>query len=111
MLWADECLPLPTDSYEHHDCTAWLPNLSVESTEPVLVGASIPAQNAMTMTKKQVGEETFFFFQLILPHCCSSPKEVRTRTPAGKEAEADAETVEECYLLACFPWLAQLAFL
>jgi hypothetical protein len=39
------------------------------------------------MTKKQVGEEIC----LTLPHCCSSPKEVRTGTQAGQEAGADAE--------------------
>jgi hypothetical protein len=49
--------------------------------------------------------------QLTLPHCCSSPKEVRTGTQAGQEAGADAEAMEGCYLLACFPWLDQLAFL
>jgi hypothetical protein len=49
--------------------------------------------------------------QLTLPHCCSSPKEVRTGTQAGQEAGADAEAMEGCYLLACFPWLAQLSFL
>jgi hypothetical protein len=27
------------------------------------------------------------------------------------EAEADAEAMKGCYLLDCFPWLAQLAFL
>jgi hypothetical protein len=51
------------------------------------------------------------FIQLTLPHCCSSTKEVRTGTQAGEEAGADAEAVEGCSLLACFPWLAQLAFL
>jgi len=61
------------------------------------------------MTKKQVGKETFI--QLTLPHSCSSPKEVRTGTQAGQEAGADAEAMEGCYLLACFPWLVQLAFL
>jgi hypothetical protein len=44
------------------------------------------------------------FIQLTLPHCCLSPKEVRTGTQAGQEAEADAEVWEGCY------WLAQLAF-
>jgi len=39
----------------------------------------------------------------------SSPKEVRTGTQAGQEAGADAEAMEGCYLLACSPWLAQLA--
>jgi hypothetical protein len=38
-------------------------------------------------------------------------KEIRTGIQAGQEAGADAEAMEECYLLACFPWLAQLAFL
>jgi hypothetical protein len=56
------------------------------------------------MTKKQVGE----FIQLTLPHCCSSPKEVRSGI---QEVGADAEAVEGCFLLACFYWLAQLAFL
>jgi hypothetical protein len=50
-------------------------------------------------------------FSLHFPHCCSSPKEVRTRTQAGQEAGADEEAMEGCYLLACFPWLAQFAFL
>jgi len=30
---------------------------------------------------------------------------------AGQEAGADTEAMQECYLLACFPWLDQLAFL
>ena len=51
------------------------------------------------------------FIQLTLPHCCSSLKEVRTGTQAGQKAETEAEVMEGCYLLACFPWLAQLAFL
>jgi hypothetical protein len=41
------------------------------------------------------------FIQLILPCCCSSPKEVRTGTQAGQEAEADAEAMEGCFLLVC----------
>jgi hypothetical protein len=61
------------------------------------------------MTKKQLGRKGFI--QLTLPHCCSSPKEVRTGIQAGQETGADAEAMEGCYLLACFPWLAQLAFL
>ena len=38
-------------------------------------------------------------------------KEVRTGTQAGQEAGADAEAMEGCSLLACFPWLAQPALL
>jgi len=51
------------------------------------------------------------FIQLTFPHCCSPPKEVRTGTQAGQEAGADAEAMEGCSLLACFPWLAQPALL
>jgi hypothetical protein len=50
------------------------------------------------------------FIQLTLLHCCLLPKEVRTGNQTGWEAGADAEAMEGCYLLACFPWLAQLAF-
>ena len=36
-----------------------------------------------TMTQKQVGKKRFIL--LTLPHCCSSPKEVRTGTHTGQE--------------------------
>jgi hypothetical protein len=62
------------------------------------------------MTKKQVGEERVYS-AYTYTHCSSSPKKVRTGTQAGQEAGADAEVMEGCSLLACFPWLAQLAFL
>jgi hypothetical protein len=61
------------------------------------------------MTKKQLGGKGFI--QLTFPHRCSSPKEVSSGTQAGQEAGADAEAMEGCSLLACFHWLAQLAFL
>jgi hypothetical protein len=61
------------------------------------------------MTKKQV--ERKGFIQRTLPYCCSLSKEVRTGTQAGQEAGADAEVMEGYNLLACFPCLAQLAFL
>jgi hypothetical protein len=51
------------------------------------------------------------FILLSLPHCYSSPKEVITGTQAGQEVGADAEPMEECYLLVSFPWIAQLVFL
>jgi hypothetical protein len=35
-------------------------------------------------------------------------KEVRTGTQTGQEAGADAEAMEGCSLLACFPWLLSL---
>jgi len=57
------------------------------------------------MAKKQVGEE------MVYSAYTSSWKEGRTGTQAGQEAGADAEAIERCYLLARFPWLAQLALL
>jgi hypothetical protein len=61
------------------------------------------------MTKKQIGEKRIY-------SACTSAllfitKEVRTGTQASQEAGADAEAMEGCSLLACFPWFAQLAFL
>jgi hypothetical protein len=59
------------------------------------------------MTKKQVGEERVYSAYT----SCSSSKKVRTGTQGGQEAGADAEAMEGCFLLACFPWLAQIAYL
>jgi hypothetical protein len=61
------------------------------------------------MTKKQVGEERIYsaYTSILL----FITKEVRTGTQAHQEAGADAEAMEGCSLLACFPWLAQPAFL
>ena len=61
------------------------------------------------MTKSKLGRKGFI--QFTLPCCFSSIKEVWAGTEAGQEAGADTEAMEGCYLLACFPWLAQLAFL
>jgi hypothetical protein len=73
----------------------------------VLVRVSIPAQNIMT--KKRVGEERVYsaYTSILL----FITKEVRTGTQARQEAGADAEAMEGGGLLACLPWLAQLAFL
>jgi hypothetical protein len=75
-----------------------------ENMSSILVRVSIPAQTRWPRSK--LGRKRFI--QLTLPHCCSSPKEVRTRTQAGQEAEADAEAMKGCYLLPCFLWLAFL---
>jgi hypothetical protein len=61
----------------------------------VLVRVSIPGQNIMT--EKQVGRKGFIQFTFL--HCWSSLKDVRTGT---QEAEANAEAMEGCSLLACF---------
>jgi hypothetical protein len=44
-------------------------------------------------------------------HITVHQQEVRIGTQAGQKAGADAEAMEECSLLACFPWLAQPALL
>jgi hypothetical protein len=69
----------------------------------VLVRVSIPGQNIMT--KKQIGEQRVYsaYTSILL----FITKEVRTRTQASQKAGADAEAMEGCSLLACFPWLAQ----
>jgi hypothetical protein len=61
------------------------------------------------MTKKQVGEERVYsaYTSILL----FITKEVRTGTQAGQGAGADAEAMEGCSLLACFPWLAQPSLL
>jgi hypothetical protein len=60
------------------------------------------------MTKKQVGEERVYsaYTSTLL-----FITKVRTGTQASQEAGVDAEAMEGCSLLACFPWLAQPAFL
>jgi hypothetical protein len=61
------------------------------------------------MTKKQDGKERVYsgYSSILL----FITKEVRNGTQRGQEAEADAEAMEGCSLLACFPWLAQTALL
>jgi len=80
---------------------AWAPrrNGGQKGNVVVFVRVSIPAQTSGPRSK--LGRKGFI--QLTLPHCCSSPKRVRTGTQAGQEAGADAEAMEGCFLLACFP--------
>jgi len=56
--------------------------------------------------RSKLGRKGFIQFTPPHYHYCSSPKEVRTGTQAGKEAVADAEVMEGCYLLACLLPLA-----
>jgi hypothetical protein len=60
-------------------------------------------------TKKQVGEErvySAYTFHIAVHHQGSQDWD-SSRSGTG----ADAEAMEGCYLLVCFPWLAQPAFL
>ena len=75
----------------------------------VLVRVSIPAQNVMI--KQQVGEERVFSaytFHIALRHQRKSGLELKQ---VRKQKLIDAEAMEGCSLLACFPWLAQPAIL
>jgi hypothetical protein len=82
------------------------------------LGHFIPVQGCLSqgfysctniMTKKQVGEERVYlaYTSMLL----FITKEIRTGTQAGQEGGVDAEAMEGCSLLACLPWLAQLALL
>jgi hypothetical protein len=58
----------------------------------------------------QVGKERVFSvytFHIAVHHQRESGLELKQVQEAG----ADAEAMEGCFLLVCFPWLAQLAFL
>jgi hypothetical protein len=57
------------------------------------------------MTKKQLGRKGLI--QLIFSTLLLITKGYMTGTQVGQEAGANAETMERCYLLAYFPWLAQ----
>jgi hypothetical protein len=59
--------------------------------------------------KKQVGEERVYSAYNSIRLFIT--KEIRTGTQTCQEAGAGAEAMEGCSLLACFLWLAQLAFL
>jgi hypothetical protein len=69
---------------------------------PVSVRVSIPEQNIMT--KKQVGEErvySAYTFHIAVHHQRKSGQELTQGR--NLEAGADAEAMERCCLLACFP--------
>jgi hypothetical protein len=53
------------------------------------------------MTKKQVGEKRIY--SAYTSKLLFITKEVRTGTQAGQKARADAEAMEGCSLLSCFP--------
>jgi hypothetical protein len=58
------------------------------------------------MTKKQLGRKGFI--QLTLPHCCSSPKDVRTGTQADQKVGVDAEPWRDVLYWLVFPGLLSL---
>jgi hypothetical protein len=56
------------------------------------------------MTKKQIGEERVYSaYTSILLFITKGRQDWNS---GSQEAEADAEAMEGCSLLACFPWLA-----
>ena len=72
----------------------------------VLVRVSIPAQHH-DQEASWGGKGLFSIHFCIAIH----HQRNRTGTQAGQEARADTEAMERCYLLGCFPWLAQPALL
>jgi hypothetical protein len=60
------------------------------------------------MTKKQVGEERVYLaYTSMLLFITKGSQDWNS----SRKQEADAEAMEGCSLLACFPWLAQPALL
>jgi hypothetical protein len=79
---------------------------TVESSLQPLVRVSIPAQNFMT--KKLVGKERVYSaYTSTLLFITRGSQDRNSTQGRNLEAGADAEAMEGCYLLACFPWLAQ----
>jgi hypothetical protein len=81
---------------ENRNGTVWskkhLKRKCIQLLNSVLVWVSLPAKKYNDQEASWGGKG---FIQLTLPHCCSSPKEVRTGTQTGQEAGADAEVMEE----------------
>jgi hypothetical protein len=76
----------------------------------VLVRVSIPVQNVMT--KKQAGKERVYSaYTSMLLFVTKGSQDCNSLQARNLEAGADAEAMDGCCLLDCFPWLAQLAFL
>jgi hypothetical protein len=76
-------------------------------TAPVLVRVSIPAQTSWPRSK--FGRKGLI--QLTLPHCCSSPKEVRAGTQAGQGAGADGRGHGGMLLTGLLPLACSACFL
>ena len=66
-----------------------------------------------TVAKMQVGKEMVYLVYTSISLFITEGKKSAQELMQGRdlEAGADAEAMEGCFLLACFPWLAQLAFL
>jgi hypothetical protein len=63
------------------------------------------------MTKKQLGRKGFIQLTLSTLLLITKGCQDWNSSRSGQEAGADAEAMEGCSLLACFPWLAQPALL
>ena len=100
-----------TQQLEHKYTAHWLLKLKAVflNIGGVLVRVCIPVQNIVI--KKQVGEERVY-------SACTSTllfivkgSQKRTSHRAGTWSQDLMQRPWGCCLLACFPWLAQLAFL
>jgi hypothetical protein len=105
--WVQAPVDYPEDLVRSPEPT-WLKKRTNSGKLSVLVRLSIPGQNIMT--KKQVGEERVYSaYTSILLFITKGSQDWNSQ--AGQKAGADAEAMELCSLLACFPWLAQPALL
>jgi hypothetical protein len=75
----------------------------------IFVRFCIPEQNIMA--KKKVGEERVYSVYTSTLLFITKGSQDRNSHRAGTWRQEFAEVMEGCCLLACFPWLAQLAFL
>ena len=60
------------------------------------------------MTKKEVGEESLFNLHVHIAVCHRRKSGQKLKRGRNLEARADAEAMEECCLLDCFPGLLNL---
>lgn len=90
--------------YTHYTCVHKY-TIHTYNTHTVLVRVSIALLKLLNL--KELGEDVF---RLTGPHHSPSLREVRIETRGRNLDEGTQEEVmEECYLLACFPWPAQFA--
>jgi hypothetical protein len=102
--------PLPLSwEYTRAHIPSLLSTQSLPSSCQTVLGFLLLCAN--TITKKQVGRKGFI--QLTVPYCCLLLKKVGKELKRGRilDAGVDAEAMEGCCFLACFPWLVHPAFL
>jgi hypothetical protein len=97
------------------DCSLAVESVSQQGSfvgpqwESVLVRVCVPPQNKMAKKTSRGGKGLFSLHLHIALHL--HQRKTGLELTQVQEAAADAEAMEGCSLLACFPWLAQPALL